>query len=212
MSAEIALRELVIRYSDCIHILAKSSIDEAKQYYDIPQDKVLYIPHPSYQGWYANMENPQYARLELGVEPEEFTFVQFGALQRYKGVLELVDAFRQLQSKCTSRKLRLVIAGMPSDKQYVAEVLDMIAGSPEIRLIQTSVAERDIQILANAADVMIAPYIKTLNSGVAMLAVCFESHSSHPVLVGSRSFSRTTLHYFITLTSRLACSMQWRKH
>lgn len=171
--AEIALRKVVVAHSDCVHILAQSSIDEARQYFDIPDSKVFHVPHPSYEGWYANVDDAQNARLELGIEPDAFTFVQFGSLQRYKGVVELVEAFRRVQSSFPKRLLRLIIAGMPADKQYVAEILQAIATNPAIRLIQTSVPEREIQTLVNAADVMVAPYINSLNSGVAMLAATF---------------------------------------
>lgn len=171
--SEIALRKVVVEHSDCIHTLANSSVDEAKQYFEIPEEKIFCVLHPTYEGWYANVNDPQNARLELGIEPNAVTFVQFGAIQRYKGILELVSAFRQLQLKHSTRLLRLIIAGMPSDKSYVAEILQAIAYIPEIRFIQTSVPEREIQTLANAANVMIAPYINTLNSGVVMLAATF---------------------------------------
>ena len=171
--AEVALRKVVVEHSDCVHILAKSSINEARQYFDIPDWKVCHIPHPSYEGWYANVDDAPNARLELGIEPDAFTFMQFGSLQRYKGVVELVEAFQFIQSSFPGRLLRLIIAGMPADKQYVAEILQIIASNPKIRLIQTSVPEREIQTLINAADVMVAPYINSLNSGVAMLAATF---------------------------------------
>lgn len=171
--AEVALRKIVVEHADCVHILAKSSVDEARQYFDIPDSKIFHVPHPSYEGWYANVDDTQNARLELDIAPDAFTFVQFGALQRYKGVIELVEAFQQLQLRVPERLLRLVIAGIPADKPYVAEILQAIATNPAIRLIQTSVPEREIQTLLNAADVMVAPYINSLNSGVAMLAATF---------------------------------------
>ncbi|ETF04717.1 hypothetical protein W822_04165 [Advenella kashmirensis W13003] len=173
VEAEIALRKVVIDQADCIHTLSKSSIEDSRQYFELPESKVFYIPHPTYEGWYANVRDGQNARLELDIEANTFTFVQFGALQRYKGVLELVEAFRRLQSMHSERLFRLVIAGMPTDKAYVTEILEAIAPLPAIRLIQSSVPERDIQSFANAADVMVAPYIKTLNSGVALLAATF---------------------------------------
>lgn len=189
--AEVLLRKMVVEHSDCVHILARSSIDDAAQYYEIPTSKVFHVPHPSYEGWYANVDDAQNARLELGIEPNAFTFLQFGSLQRYKGTIELVKAFQQIQSNFPERILRLVIAGMPADKQYVAEILDSIATVPAIRLIQTSVPEREVQTLANAADVVVAPYINTLNSGVAMLAATFGKSLVAPNIGGVAEIFRS---------------------
>lgn len=171
--AEIALRKVIVEQADLVHILTAKSTCEAQEYFDVPEAKLIYIPHPSYEGWYANVNDRQNARADLDVDPDEFTFVQFGSLQRYKGVLELVDAFKHLQKKYPSRAFRLIIAGSSSDKEYMNEIVHAIADSSQIRLIQTVVLEKEIQTLFNAADVIVAPYVKTLNSGVALLAATF---------------------------------------
>lgn len=182
--AEIALRKVVVEHSDCIHILTKSSVDEAHPYFDVPESKVLYVPHPSYEGWYADVKDSQNAKLDLGIEPNAFTFVQFGSLQRYKGTHDLVVAFSKLQKKYPSRSFRLIIAGNPADKQYIAEILKAIAPVYQIRLIQGSMQEKEVQTLFNAADVMVAPYLKTLNSGVALLAATFSKALIAPNIGG----------------------------
>ncbi len=214
--AEIALRRVMVRYSDCIHILAESSVEEARQYFEIPEAKVFCVPHPSYDGWYANVNDSQNARLDLGIESDAFTFVQFGALQRYKGVLELINAFRQLQKKYPSRVFRLVVAGNPADKQYVAEVLDAISDCSQVRLIQSAMQEKEIQTLFNAADVVVAPYVKTLNSGVALLAATFRKSLIAPNIggVGETFKEDTTLLYnpeqSESLLEAMECSLTYR--
>ncbi len=195
--AEIALRKVLVAHSDIIHILSEHSVEEARKYYDIPDEKVFLVPHPSYEGWYANVGDSAAARLDLGIDPDDFTFVQFGALQPYKGVLELVDAFRQLKSRHPLRRFRLIVAGNPADKEYVAQVLDAVADVPEIRLIQSAMQEKEIQTLFNAADVLVAPYVKTLNSGVSLLAATFRKPLVAPNVAGvSQTFAEdTTLLY-----------------
>ncbi|AFK64265.1 hypothetical protein TKWG_23340 [Advenella kashmirensis WT001] len=182
--AEIALRRVLVENSDAIHILSEQSVEEARKYYAVPDDKIFFVPHPSYEGWYANVGDKAAARLDLGLEPDEFAFVQFGALQPYKGVLQLVDAFRSLKQRYPLRRFRLVVAGNPVDKQYVGQILDAIAYEPEIRLIQSAMQEKEIQTLFNAADVLVAPYVKTLNSGVSLLAATFKKPLVAPNVAG----------------------------
>jgi glycosyltransferase involved in cell wall biosynthesis len=182
--AEIALRQVLVTHSDAIHILSEQSVDEARKYYDIPDEKVFFVPHPSYEGWYANVGDTTTARLDLGIDPDDFTFVQFGALQPYKGVLELVEAFRSLKQRHPLKRFRLVVAGNPADKEYVGKILEAVADVPEIRLIQSAMQEKEIQTLFNAADVLVAPYVKTLNSGVSLLAATFRKPLVAPNVAG----------------------------
>lgn len=181
---EVALRKVLVTNSDAIHILSKQSAEEARKYYDVPDDKVFFVPHPSYEGWYANVGDKTAARLDLGLEPNEFAFVQFGALQPYKGVLELVGAFRSLKQRYPLQRFRLIVAGNPADKEYVGQILDAIAYEPDIRLIQSAMQEKEIQTLFNAADVLVAPYVKTLNSGVSLLAATFKKPLVAPNVAG----------------------------
>lgn len=182
--AEITLREVIVEYADAIHVMSEESTERASKYYKVPNEKVFFVPHPSYENWYANAKDPTTARFDLGVGQKDFVFVQFGALHRYKGVLELIDAYKSLQAKYISKSFRLVIAGMPSDKLYLTEILDAISNLSTISLIQGAMQEKEIQTLFNAADIIVAPYVQTLNSGVALLAATFKKPLVAPAAAG----------------------------
>jgi beta-1,4-mannosyltransferase len=173
--AEIALREVLVEQCDAIHALSRSSIDEARTFYEVPEAKVFHVPHPSYEGWYPNAGDRTSARLDLGLPGDEFTFLFFGSIQPYKGIIELLAAFSDLKAvePEAGRRLRLIIAGKPVDHDYVSRVRDMAGSMSGVTLSARTVDERDIQTLFNAADVVVAPYKRTLNSGVAMLAATF---------------------------------------
>src|SRR5690606_12652516 len=97
---------------------------------------------------------------------------------------ELVEAFRALKLRHPMKNFRLVVAGNPADKDYVGKILDAVADVPEIRVIQSAMQEKEIQTLFNAADVLVAPYIKTLNSGVSLLAATFRKPLVAPNVAG----------------------------
>jgi len=184
LEAEIELRKKIINYCDAIHILSEDSIELASEFYSIKNKKILHIPHPSYEGWYPNVIDRASARQSLGLGLNEFIFLAFGSIQRYKGILELVHAFKSLENHNATTRLRLVIAGKPVDAEYIREISEEIGDASSITFIQDSMEDRDIQILFNAADVVVAPYQKTLNSGIALLAATFKKELVAPCSPG----------------------------
>lgn len=171
--AEIELRRALVEGSDAVHVLSRASVSEAREYFEVPDEKVFHVPHPSYEGWYANVDDAVAAKLDLDLPHDSFTYLFFGSLQPYKGALELVDLFRQLQARNPEKKIRLVIAGKPVNADYAAAIHEAAAEQPAIRFMPSAMEERQVQVLFNAADAVVAPYRKTLNSGVAMLAASF---------------------------------------
>ncbi|MGX9935269.1 glycosyltransferase [Advenella kashmirensis] len=184
LEAEISLRKKIINYSDAIHILSEDSIELASEFYPIKNKKIFHIPHPSYEGWYPNVIDRTSARQHLGLDFNEFIFLAFGSIQRYKGVLELVRAFKIMKINNPTLRLRLVIAGKPVDTEYIHEISVEIEAAASITFIQDPMEDRDIQILFNAADVVVAPYKKTLNSGIALLAATFKKELVAPYSPG----------------------------
>ncbi|MEG3194231.1 hypothetical protein SNE32_18560, partial [Lysobacter sp. D1-1-M9] len=79
--AEIGLRRVLVEGSDAVHVLSRTSVQEAREYFDLPEDKVFHVPHPSYEGWYANVDNALSAKLDLDLPTDAFTFLFFGSLQ-----------------------------------------------------------------------------------------------------------------------------------
>lgn len=171
--AEVDLRRVLVQGVDAIHVLSSASIEEARKHYELPGHKVFHTPHPSYEGWYPNVDSKVSARLDLDLPADGFTFLFFGSLQPYKGVLELIDAFLSLREVNPGKQLRLVIAGKPVDANYTNRIRELAGVHPAIRLIPEAIDEKQLQILFNAADTVVVPYRRTLNSGVAMVAATF---------------------------------------
>jgi len=171
--AEISLREVIIRHSNAIHVLSKDSVELANDIYYVPEHKTFHVPHPSYEGWYPNIVDLATARQYLDLNFKEFVFLAFGSIQRYKGIVELIEAFKILERENRDRSLRLIISGKPADANYMNEIIESIGAGSNINLIPNALEDRDIQVLFNAADVVVAPYSKTLNSGISLLAATF---------------------------------------
>jgi beta-1,4-mannosyltransferase len=181
--AETMLRQALIENLDAVHVLSRESVKEAAKYFSIPDELTFHVPHPTYEGWYPDVVSRSQARFDMEIEPGSFLYVFFGSIQPYKGVLELIAAFEAMRAQ-DRQTARLLIVGKPVDPEYLAMVREAVGCRQEITLMPNAMQDRDLQFIFNAADVVVAPYRKTLNSGVALLATTFGKPVIAPRLGG----------------------------
>ncbi|UCD51000.1 MAG: glycosyltransferase [Phycisphaerales bacterium] len=133
------------------------------------QSRFAVIPHGNYTSNYPNDVSCTAARKKLGLDDSEMVFLFLGAVRPYKGVLELVDAFRTLAADHVS----LVIAGKPLNDNFAREIERAAAGLDRVRFHPVFVQDAEVQVYMNAADVVVLPYRHILSSGAALLAMSF---------------------------------------
>ena len=129
------------------------------------------IPHGHYREIYPNNNHRETARKRLGIAENTLVFGQFGQIRPYKGLEKLVSSWQTWQGR--PQKSLLLIAGRPSDKQ-LNEFLTLHASqSNGIQYHSGNIEAEDFQNYFNAADIIVLPYRKILNSGAALLALSF---------------------------------------
>ncbi len=166
-----ALSAEIVERSSAVHIMAAGTPGLVAEWFAIPAEKILRVPHPSYVGAYEDVITREQARHELGLWPDEIVHVVVGAIRPYKGLNELLDAWDGLPPDGTPR--RLVIAGGPSAEPGIAEALERAAIHPTVLIHPHKIPAGEMQIFLRAADVAVMPYLRSLNSGALMLALTF---------------------------------------
>ena len=161
----------IVERCDVVHTMAAVTPEVVAPLFRIPPEKILQVPHPSYLGAYEDRIGREQARHELGLSPDERVHVVLGAIRPYKGLIELLDAWDEIATDGTPR--RLVIAGGPTEEAGVAELLERAAAHPSVLLHAGPVAPADVQIYLRAADSAVLPYVRSLNSGALLLALTF---------------------------------------
>jgi glycosyltransferase involved in cell wall biosynthesis len=131
--------------------------------------KLAVVPHGSYLGVYPEGAEGKAARERLGLGAGDFVFLFLGQLRPYKGLVELVRAFRGLEEP----QLRLVIAGLASSAAVERELRSASAGDARILLRPGFVPDAELQEYFAAADVAVLPYEDILTSGSLVLAMSF---------------------------------------
>jgi glycosyltransferase involved in cell wall biosynthesis len=167
---EARLRGGVVERCDVVHVMTPQTPEQVRSWFQIPDEKVLFVEHPSYAGAYEDWISRAQARHELGIMPDEVVYAVVGAIRPYKGLNELLDAWERLDD---GRPRRLVIAGGPSEEDGVAEALERAAVHPTVLLHARQIPSDEIQLFLRAADVAVLPYTRSLNSGAQLLALTF---------------------------------------
>jgi beta-1,4-mannosyltransferase len=167
---EIELCQFVADQADAIHVMSPHTIEATAPHYRLPPEKVVQIDHPSYDGAYPIVLDRQTARAGLGMAPAEISFLFLGMIRQYKGVERLLDAFALVEP--LDARLRLEVAGRV-DPPVSDGFVDKLTSGPRVQAHLGFVSENLLQRHLLAADVMVLPYERALNSGAAALAATF---------------------------------------
>lgn len=127
------------------------------------------IPHGNYLDSYPDRITRAAARRKLALDDARLVFLFLGAVRPYKGILELLAAFRLQRPE----EAVLVIAGEPLDAGFCRKIEEAVAETDNIRFCPGFVPNAEIQVYMNASDVVVLPYRRVLSSGAALLAMSF---------------------------------------
>jgi glycosyltransferase involved in cell wall biosynthesis len=131
--------------------------------------KVLVIAHGRFDDAYPLTIDRAEARGALQLDPSAPVFLAFGQVRRYRGILELLDAFEALPDP----NARLLVVGRPADEQLATRVEAAARDDDRVRAYLSYCSADDVQRYFLAADAVVLPYRNVLTSGVAVLAARF---------------------------------------
>lgn len=125
--------------------------------------------HPSYIGWHKDEATREQARQKLGLSVTARVYLFFGHIKPYKGVEDLIEAFRSLQDGDAV----LLIAGKPLNDEIKGKIASLALADLRIRTFLGYIADDDIQFFFRAADVVVFPFRNTQTSGSLILALSY---------------------------------------
>jgi beta-1,4-mannosyltransferase len=160
----------IARRSDAIHVLATKTVELVAPHYELPSERVFVVPHPGFARTYPDSISRLDARHELDLDPDELVGAMVGAIRPYKGIDDLLDAWALLD---LDRPSRLLIAGMPGAHSAMGPLLERAALDPNVILDARRIDAAEMQVFLRAADFVVLPYRRSLNSSVLLLALTF---------------------------------------
>lgn len=169
---ELELRASLAGLVDHIHIMNPDTAALCAPYYALPAGKIFAVPHPSYQGIYADTISQSDARVALGLSPKDKVFLIFGRLGAYKGIRQFIGQLDRLQRR-VGGTAKLVIAGSSAEPKAEQELRTIVGGRQDVVFDATYVDDQHVQRYFRAADVVVCGQRAALNSGVAHTAISF---------------------------------------
>ena len=154
------VREKLRSRADAVIVHGEALRQRYLAQYALPADRVRCIPHGCY-GLFRHWSRPAVAR-------ERHTILFFGRIELYKGLANLIDAFRIVRARCP--EARLVIAGGGGDLDCHRQSLDALPGC---ELHAGYVSTENVAALFQRATVAVLPYTEGSQSGVTRIAYPF---------------------------------------
>lgn len=166
------IHQMMADAADRLHIMANDSIELTKPFYALSSDKTFYVPHPTYENVQPCDVAKEDARKLLKLSADDHVFLSFGAIMGYKGYDDLMAVYDKVRE---NKKIntKLIIAGIPSDKDLVSRLQKWGGDKEDVVLNLDAVPNEKIQIFFKSADIAVFPYKRTMNSGAALMALTF---------------------------------------
>lgn len=135
------------------------------------RDDVVVIPHGNFIAAYPNEISRAEARQRLGFDDDHFVYLFFGNVRLYKGLEQLLEVFKSLPGE----HLRLLL-GARVYNDYGERFAEQAAQADPRIVLRTSrfFANEEFQLLFNAADVGVFPFVNVLTSGSVITALSFD--------------------------------------
>jgi glycosyltransferase involved in cell wall biosynthesis len=171
-AAELEFSNALVALADRVHLHSRRSLQEVEAHFPIPAEKVRIAPHGSYAEVYADYVPQSLARAELGLAEGDDVLLFTGRLRPYKGLADLVAAFRRLLPAHPG--LRLILAGEAKGdegREAVEGLTD--AERSRVLVVDRFLDNDEMQLFLRAADAGVYPYDEVLTSGSVLLALTF---------------------------------------
>jgi len=163
--AERFMRGLICRFSTGLIVASESIKRKVIEEFGVPERKLHVVKHGHYVGVYK----PQGRRIRelYGIGEDDDVFLFLGAIKPYKGVDDLVEAFRAIKTGRT----HLIIAGKADAE--LEPYLQRLRQEEGVILMAGFIPDEQVADLLNAADALVLPYKEITTSGSAILGLTF---------------------------------------
>lgn len=137
--------------------------------FGIDPSRVRVIPHGIYDQYPIIEQKKAKDLLEIN---NNYSILFFGLIRPYKGVPTLIEAFESLPDELRSGMHLFIVGEAWEDHASVIRV-HQSSCRDQITLIDHYVSDEEISLYFSAADVLVLPYTRASQSGVAHIGMAF---------------------------------------
>ncbi|MGK7921574.1 MAG: glycosyltransferase family 4 protein, partial [Trichodesmium sp.] len=179
---ELWTRQMFVKLVDRIICLNKTTVETITKEYKFNPAKAIVIPHGHYRDVYQKAVDLAAARKELNLPETGKIYLNLGVLKPYKGIENLLQVWQDNQDIFAGDTL--LIVGKPSDENYAKKLQELATGMEGVIIYPQFIENDKIHLYFSAANVVVLPFKKILNSGSLILAMSFGKPVIAPRLGG----------------------------
>jgi glycosyltransferase involved in cell wall biosynthesis len=139
----------------------------------LPKARIVGTTHPPYDVFsHSPMPRPE-ARARLGLTQGEPVLLFFGFVRRYKGLRNLIRALATVREQLPARLL--VVGEFWEDERPYRELVRQLGLEGVVEFHNAYVPNEEMAVYFSAADAVVLPYLEATQSGVAQIALGFET-------------------------------------
>lgn len=170
----LSLRIFYNRLSKII-VHGKRNKEELINRFGVSDNKIYIIPHGAFTFYKRFVQDitKEEARLKLGLPLDKKILLFFGVIRKIKGLEYLFFAYRELLKDF--RDVFLAVCGMPlgvSIERY-KRLIDKLNIKDKLYFNPNFIPIEDVGLYFKSADLVVLPYIRITDSGVAKTAISF---------------------------------------
>jgi glycosyltransferase involved in cell wall biosynthesis len=155
---------------DTVQVWDTNTKEEISNLLDIPNNKIILVPHGNYSPIYDVTNNCKLKRdISSKIDPKKRLFLYFGRIREYKQVPRLLSTWKDLDTS----DAQIIIAGSSKDEEITEQIRSIGKDDDRIILDLRYIPDKEVPAYFTACDVAVFPYSKIFNSGSVLLAMTF---------------------------------------
>ncbi len=169
------LTRLVFRWVDCFIVQSEVVKNDLFKWFPEAEGReVQFVPHPVYDCYSGDEISLEESRQKLQIDIDTRLLLFFGLVREYKGLDVLLNAIPHIVDKL-GQKVHLVIAGEfyePETKYQ--QIIERLNIGQFVTIHNRYIANEDVSLYFQSADVLVLPYRSATQSGVIQVASNFK--------------------------------------
>jgi glycosyltransferase involved in cell wall biosynthesis len=139
----------------------------------LPWGKIRGTTHPPYDVFSRTPTDRASARAKLKLDPNEPVLLFFGFIRKYKGLKFLIEALALVRKRIPAK---LIVTGeFWEDARPYHELIQKLGLKDAIQIHDTYIPNDEIATYFSATDCAVLPYLEATQSGVAQVAIGFDT-------------------------------------
>jgi len=157
------ISKILFRNLDAYIVHSNYDRNLVKKIYNLEKEKIFIVPHGPYDNYIK--------KIKIEKERKTFNVLFFGLVRNYKGLMYLIEGFNKIPQNIIENFKLFIVGEVWENKDLIYSLISESRYKDRIKIIDKYVSDEDVNKYFNLADVIVLPYTRASNSGVANIAV-----------------------------------------